>query len=124
MMSAENISNGKWQENAGVKKLLILALLVFSVAACRDANTSTLAASSSQLAANSPAASVGAETSYADVVSRVAPAVVTIHSELRVRAAQQFPFSDDPLLINCSVIAAGARRSNNSHNAPARSAPA
>jgi S1-C subfamily serine protease len=32
------------------------------------------------------------------VVSRVAPAVVTIHSEMRVRAAQQFPFSDDPLL--------------------------
>jgi serine protease Do len=33
--------------------------------------------------------------SYADVVSRVAPAVVTIHSQLRVRAPQQFPFTDD-----------------------------
>src|ERR1017187_9581581 len=34
--------------------------------------------------------------SYADVVDRVAPAVVTIRSSKRVRAAQQFPFFDDP----------------------------
>jgi len=34
--------------------------------------------------------------SYADVVDRVAPAVVTIHASRRVRAPQQFPFSDDP----------------------------
>ena len=34
--------------------------------------------------------------SYADVVDRVAPAVVTIQSARRVRAAQQFPFFDDP----------------------------
>lgn len=34
--------------------------------------------------------------SYADVVERVAPAVVTIHSAQRVRPAQQFPFPDDP----------------------------
>jgi Do/DeqQ family serine protease len=34
--------------------------------------------------------------SYADVVSKVAPAVVTIHSQMRVRQPQQFPFTDDP----------------------------
>jgi serine protease Do len=34
--------------------------------------------------------------SYADVVDRVAPAVVTIHASRRVRAPQQFPFADDP----------------------------
>jgi Do/DeqQ family serine protease len=34
--------------------------------------------------------------SYADVVDRVAPAVVTIRSAKRVRAPQQFPFLDDP----------------------------
>jgi serine protease Do len=34
--------------------------------------------------------------SYADVVSRVAPAVVTIHSQSRARAPQQYPFADDP----------------------------
>lgn len=34
--------------------------------------------------------------SYADVVSKSAPAVVTIHSSMRVRQPQQFPFMDDP----------------------------
>ena len=48
-----------------------------------------------------PAASgVGAanveHNSYADVVARVAPAVVTIRAERRVRAPQQHPFFDDP----------------------------
>ena len=35
-------------------------------------------------------------TSFADVVARVAPAVVTIHSARRARAARQHPFFDDP----------------------------
>jgi serine protease Do len=38
----------------------------------------------------------GPVLSYADVVDRVAPAVVTIHASRRVRAPQQFPFFDDP----------------------------
>jgi Do/DeqQ family serine protease len=36
------------------------------------------------------------QQSYADVVDRVAPAVVTIRSARRVHAPQQFPFSNDP----------------------------
>ena len=36
------------------------------------------------------------QTSYADLVTRVSPAVVTIRSTERARAAQQFPFMDDP----------------------------
>ncbi|MGH9881995.1 MAG: DegQ family serine endoprotease [Pyrinomonadaceae bacterium] len=36
------------------------------------------------------------QNSYADLVSRVSPAVVTVRSTERTRAAQQFPFSDDP----------------------------
>ena len=36
------------------------------------------------------------QNSYADVVSRVAPAVVTIRADKRVRNSQQFPFADDP----------------------------
>ena len=46
-------------------------------------------------------ASASAQTiqnSYADLVNKVAPAVVTIRSTERARAAQQFPFSDDPNL--------------------------
>ena len=45
-------------------------------------------------AASLPAGAV--QTSYADPVARVAPAVVTVRSERRARAAQQHPFMDDP----------------------------
>jgi serine protease Do len=34
--------------------------------------------------------------SYADTVSKAQPAVVTIHSQIRSRQPQQFPFMDDP----------------------------
>jgi Do/DeqQ family serine protease len=34
--------------------------------------------------------------SYADIVNKVAPAVITIHSQMRVRQPQQYPFMDDP----------------------------
>jgi Do/DeqQ family serine protease len=46
----------------------------------------------------------GAETvavqqnTYADVVARVTPAVVTVRASRRAREAQQFPFGDDPAL--------------------------
>jgi serine protease Do len=47
--------------------------------------------------ANNGAASASIEhNSYADVVARVAPAVVTIRAEHRVRMPQQHPFFDDP----------------------------
>jgi serine protease Do len=36
--------------------------------------------------------------SYADVVAHVAPAVVTVRAQHRVKAPQQFPFSEDPFL--------------------------
>ena len=49
------------------------------------------------MAQTQPAArSTTSHDSYADVVDRVAPAVVTIRSARRVRAAEQFPFLDDP----------------------------
>ena len=38
----------------------------------------------------------GVKTSYADIVEQVSPAVVTIRTEARVRAARQFPFMEDP----------------------------
>ena len=40
--------------------------------------------------------SVATPDSYADIVDRVAPAVVTIRSAKRSRAPQQYPFLDDP----------------------------
>ncbi|HEX8456962.1 MAG TPA: DegQ family serine endoprotease [Pyrinomonadaceae bacterium] len=42
-------------------------------------------------------AAIAQQNSYADVVARVAPAVVTVRSERRARAAQQHPFMDDPM---------------------------
>jgi Do/DeqQ family serine protease len=54
-----------------------------------------------QRSASAPAAAPiarGGQQSFADIVDRVAPAVVTIRSERRVRAPQQFPFFNDPML--------------------------
>lgn len=46
---------------------------------------------------NPPAGTAAPGISYADVVSRVSPAVITIHSQMRARAPEQYPFMDDPL---------------------------
>lgn len=43
-----------------------------------------------------PATTAALRTSYAEVVNRVSPAVVTIRTESRARAPRQFPFVDDP----------------------------
>ncbi|MDP9087424.1 MAG: DegQ family serine endoprotease [Pseudomonadota bacterium] len=52
---------------------------------------------STQAATVTPAlGSIAAPDSYADIVDRVAPAVVTIRSAKRSRAPQQYPFLDDP----------------------------
>src|ERR1041385_6251453 len=74
-----------------------LLLLVFSVASCSGQTALMNAANPTQPMAAAPATGVaGLQTSYADLVSKVAPAVVTIRSTERARAAQQFPFMDDP----------------------------
>jgi serine protease Do len=58
-----------------------------------------VAASADTTAAAPTPAAVGAEqSSYADVLSRVTPAVVTVRASRRTRDAQQFPFMDDPAL--------------------------
>src|SRR5918911_750742 len=54
-----------------------------------------------QPVASGPAAATGlpVQTSYASIVSRVAPAVVTVRSERRVTASsRQAPFLDDDTL--------------------------
>ncbi|HJQ34911.1 MAG TPA: DegQ family serine endoprotease [Pyrinomonadaceae bacterium] len=50
-----------------------------------------------QPAANGGGAASVEHNSYADVVARVAPAVVTIRAERIVRAPRQHPFFDDPM---------------------------
>ena len=78
-----------------VNILLSLMLVAFSVTACsgQSRGMSLAPAQPSQPAALAP---VGLQNSYADLVSRVSPAVVTIRSTERSRPAQQFPFMDDP----------------------------
>lgn len=75
--------------------VLVLALLSFSFSACRG-QSAPLNFSGQPAAPSAGLSSAAAQNSYADVVSRVSPAVVTVHSTERSRSAQQFPFSNDP----------------------------
>ena len=58
----------------------------------------TLAALGGRAFAQTPPSAAASQNSYAEVVGRVAPAVVTVRSARRVRTSQQFPFLDDPAL--------------------------
>ncbi len=78
---------------SGINIFLSLALVVFSFASCTGQSKLVSTATAQPAAATAP---VGMQNSYADLVSRVSPAVVTIRSTERARAAQQFPFMDDP----------------------------
>jgi Do/DeqQ family serine protease len=91
---------------APIGKVLTLALLLFSFGACtrqndvgaRLASTADNPSSNNGPINNPPGTAPpgGPIVSFADVVSKVAPAVVTIHSTVRVRQPQQFPFMNDP----------------------------
>ena len=81
---------------SSINILFSLVLVVFSFASC-SGQSRLLGTSPTTPAAPAPVANVaGVQASYADLVSRVSPAVVTIRSTERARAAQQFPFMDDP----------------------------
>lgn len=81
--------------------LLTTTLVLLTSTACRRAveqfQPSPPAPASTATPATTYSGPVGPSTnSFADVVDRVAPAVVTIHSARRVRAPRQHPFFDDP----------------------------
>ena len=99
-MSAENILAGDEQVRVGLKGRLILTTMMLFVVACggRTAATKTSLTSEGQPANLTNPVAGAPQNSYADVVSRVAPAVVTVRSERRVRAPQQHPFLNDPSL--------------------------
>src|SRR4030095_3653140 len=79
-------------------KVLLSVALVVAAFTSGSAQTGMLkSASQPDRASSAPAPSSGAvQNSYADVVGRVSPAVVTIRSTERARSARQFPFMDDP----------------------------
>jgi serine protease Do len=80
------------------RAFVILLAFTLTLAGCRGAGqTFTLPQPSAAGAGSAPVVSVE-HNSYADVVARVAPAVVTIRAERVVRAPQQHPFLDDPSL--------------------------
>src|SRR5687768_392557 len=81
----------------GVNILLSLALVVVSLASC-SAQSRVMSLTPAEPAAPAAANSgpVALQTSYAYLVSRISPAVVTIRSTERARARRQFPFMDDP----------------------------
>jgi len=100
-MSGKKFVNAKGQWGV----LLPLLMLALVLGACNRngsrglhfASTSDPGVNNAPINNGPPSAPSGPIVSYADVVSRVSPAVITIHSASRVRAPQQFPFMDDPL---------------------------
>src|SRR5215207_8809300 len=78
---------------------LLMIVAVCAMACNRRMETPSTPAPLPATASNTPSASI-AETatrgSFADIVERVAPAVVTVRSARRVRAPRQHPFFDDP----------------------------
>jgi Do/DeqQ family serine protease len=100
-MSAKKYVCNDGQRRVRFPFMLALIVLVFFLEACGGQVSSPTPSASTtpqpvvKASFNDNGGSTMPVTSYADVVSRVAPAVVTIHSQLRVRAPQQFPFMDD-----------------------------
>jgi Do/DeqQ family serine protease len=92
----------EWMQRAHYRVVMCLFFILLVLGACNPRNSATvpspLSSSRTPTASENgvPAAAPGLVTSFADVVSRVAPAVVTIHSRMRARAPQQYPFTDDP----------------------------
>jgi Do/DeqQ family serine protease len=90
-----------------MKSVIGFFLVLVLVSGCRKdtksdsapQNAATVPPASSAPAQTGTAAAptAGAPGSYADVVDRVAPGVVTIRAERRVRAPRQHPFFNDPL---------------------------
>ena len=73
---------------------IVIVLIVLFSGACRDRSSGTQEAPQRVLP-NPPARTTSIE-SYADVVEKVAAAVVTVRSERLVRPARPFPFFNDP----------------------------
>ena len=90
MMVHRNLVLGR--TGAGFRHLLVLGALLFSVSLF-----SGVSAQSYTTTGTKPGAVPAAPTGYADVVSRVTPAVVTVRSRRSVRGSQN-PLLDDPTL--------------------------
>src|SRR5437764_4641885 len=85
----------------GMSRMLLIAAIAVFLTSCQTQRTVRASYDQREIPAatgQGAGQAAGAVLSYADVVDRVAPAVVTIRSSRRVRASQQFPFLNNPLL--------------------------
>ncbi|MDQ1559360.1 MAG: serine protease Do [Pyrinomonadaceae bacterium] len=85
----------------GLARLACALLLSFVLVGCNSVGSKATEITNPQVnfapgASATTGAAAAQQNSYADVVARVAPAVVTVRSERRGRAGQQHPFLDDP----------------------------
>jgi Do/DeqQ family serine protease len=100
--------------------ILSLVITISLSAACNRHERFALESSANPNTSGGPAPSnpgtVMPVASYAEVVSKVTPAVVTIHSQMRVRQPQQYPFMDDPFFRRFF----GEREQQQAPNQPAR----
>ena len=77
---------------------IVPALTLLAFVACNKQNPSSRNSANREVSEPSPiVGKSGTPLSYADVVDRASPAVVTIRADRRVRAPEQFPFAEDPL---------------------------
>ena len=83
-----------------MKQILTIAIVVFFLAACQKKESPTTPPTSppQPKTATAEARTFSPQASYADVIERVGPGVVTIHAGRRIRAPRQHPFFNDPLL--------------------------
>jgi len=72
-------------------------MLLALVACTRQSSTPKHSANREEIEPSAIVSKPGPPLSYADVVDRASPAVVTIRAERRARAPEQFPFAEDPL---------------------------
>ena len=79
-----------------MKRISIVLAVSLLTIGCRSPFGSGSRSSEPREVPSGSAAIRGPLLSYADVVDRVAPAVVTIRAKQRVRAPRQYPFFDDP----------------------------
>src|SRR5215204_5745087 len=79
-----------------IRHLILAVVLEFSLSACTTTKLFTPASTGSGVSSLNRTPAL--QTSYADLVDRDAPAVVTVRSERRVRVPEQFPFMEMPLL--------------------------
>lgn len=87
---------GSSRKGGALKVLLSLVVVVSTFASCSGQTGLMKFTSQPDGSATVAPTSLATQNSYADTVSRVSPAVVTIRSTERTRAARQFPFMDDP----------------------------